>query len=112
VRLRGEPYFEDRNGGLLLVQDVVVHGNGRLVARGTAAITVADGTREQEPPETAGQPIVVGWRIDDRIVDGETIHLPNAFSGQKLSLLIEPVPDTVTEVDAISVRDKESSHGR
>jgi len=105
IRLDGEPYFEDTEVGLLLVQEMVVVGNGHLVVRGTAGITMADGSREQEPPEDSEEPVVIGWRAGPDEDQGEVINLPNATAGMRLSLVVRPVPDTITQVDASVVRE-------
>jgi hypothetical protein len=113
VRLDGEPYFEEGVFGLLLVQNAVVVGSGRLVVRGTAGVTVADGTREQDPPEGSEEPTVIGWRIGSERTRGDVVTLENAVAGQRLALLVRPVPDTITQVDVAVVRGVEVvGHGR
>jgi hypothetical protein len=112
IRLDGEPYFEDTEVGVLLVQDMVVVGNGHLVAQGTAGITVADGSREQEPPAGSEEPVVIGWRAEADEERGDVITLPNATAGMRLSLVVRPVPDTITQVDVSVVREGASPGGR
>jgi len=107
IRLEGDPYFESSEIGLLLVQDAIVVGNGPLVARGVAGITVADGSREQDPPAGSNEPLVIGWRIGSEDEDGELISLANAVAGLRLSLVIKPVPDTITQVDVTVLRGEE-----
>jgi hypothetical protein len=107
IRLDGEPYFEETGTGLLLIQEAVVVGNGRLLARGSAGITVADGSREQDPPEGSGEPAVVGWRIDSDEPRGEIVTIENAVAGQRLALVVRPVPDTITQVEVTVVRGEE-----
>jgi hypothetical protein len=111
IRLDGEPYFEDSEAGLLLVQDAVVVGNGHLIARASAGVTVADGSREQDPPEGSDQPFVIGWRIGADEERGELIKLANATAGLRLSLVLRPVPDTITQVDVAVVRDEGAERG-
>ncbi|MCU7722284.1 hypothetical protein ODJ79_00995 [Actinoplanes sp. KI2] len=108
IRLEGDPYFEDSEIGLLLVQDAVVVGNGPLVARGSAGITVADGSREQDPPGGSEEPVVIGWRIDTHDEDGELINLADAAAGLRLSLVVRPVPDTITQIDVTVLRPEEA----
>jgi hypothetical protein len=112
LRLRGEPYFEDSDAGLLLVQDLVIAGNGRLHVKGTADIMVADGSREQEPPESAECPSVIGWRIGAGLTPGNTLLLESAQAGAEVALVIRPVADTVTQVDVISLREEGKPNGR
>lgn len=112
VRLRGEPHFEDSEAGLLLVQDLVVAGSGRLRVKGTADIMVADGTREQEPPESAESPSVLGWRADAGFTPGDVFDLESAQTGVELALVIRPVADTVTQVDVIALREEGKPDGK
>ncbi|MEU8230047.1 hypothetical protein AB0C12_10630 [Actinoplanes sp. NPDC048967] len=112
LRLRGEPYFEDSESGLVLVQDLIVVGSGRLRAKGTADIMVADGTREQEPPESAGSPAITGWRIGDQLIPGDVLLLEAAEAGTEVGLVIRPVVDTVTQVDVIALREEGKPDGR
>jgi hypothetical protein len=111
IRLEGEPYFETSEVGLLLVQDVTVVGSGPLTARGTVGITVADGSREQDPPEGSEQPFVMGWRLDEGEQQGDLLRLECASAGQRLSLVVRPVPDTITQLDVVVVRGGEDPHG-
>ncbi|WP_305787360.1 hypothetical protein [Symbioplanes lichenis] len=104
VRLDGEPYFENSEIGLLLVQDAVVVGSGRLVARGEVSITVADGSRELDPPEGSAQPMVVGWRTGPDEQEGDQLTLDDATAGQRLALVVRPVAETITQISVVTVR--------
>jgi hypothetical protein len=97
---------------LLLIQDLIVAGSGQLRARGTADIMVADGTREQEPPESAASPAVIGWRVEGRLEPGDLLYLEAARAGAEVGLVIRPVIDTVTHVDVIALREEVRSDGR
>ncbi|NMO53842.1 hypothetical protein HH310_21995 [Actinoplanes sp. TBRC 11911] len=107
IRPDGEPYFEDSEIGLLLVQETVVVGSGHLIARATAGITVADGSREQDPPAGSDEPYVIGWRTGAHEERGDTVNLIDAVAGQRLSVVVRPVPDTITQIDVAVVRDEE-----
>lgn len=111
IRLDGEPYFEDAEIGLLLVQDAVVQGTGHLTARASVGVMVADGSREQDPPEGAEEPFVIGWRIGSDEERGATVTLTDAEPGQRLSIVVRPVPDTITQVDVAVLRGEETVRG-
>ncbi len=104
VRPNGEPFFEDHDRELFLVQNAVVVGSGRINVRGVAGITLADGSRETDPPSHGSQPTVFGWRIGERVEKGDVIDLPVARAGQELALLVQAVPDTITLIELINVR--------
>ncbi|GIE87360.1 hypothetical protein [Actinoplanes regularis] len=104
IRLDGDPYFEDSEIGLLLVQDALVVGNGHLVVQGTAGIMVADGSREQEPPDGFDEPVVLGWRYGTGERQGDELDLSDATAGQRVALVVQPVPDTITQMDISVLR--------
>ncbi|MFC4067008.1 hypothetical protein [Actinoplanes subglobosus] len=112
VRIEGEPYFEESEIGLLLIQDVVVIGDGPLAVHGLVGVTVADGSREQEPPEGSEQPVVMGWRLGSEEQQGDLLSLKAATAGQRISLVVKPVPDTITQLDVAVAREgRTASHG-
>lgn len=112
ARLDGEPYFSDHAGELVLAQDVVVVGNGRLSVQGLAGVTMADGTREVDPPDNAEQPEILGWKTAWGVVHGSALDLLSAQAGLVLTLLVRPAPDTVTHVGLETVRVGGPANGR
>ncbi|MFI7596621.1 hypothetical protein [Actinoplanes sp. NPDC049681] len=112
LRLEGEPYFDDVDSELLLLQGFSVIGTGPLSARGTADIVMADGTREQEPPESAERPRVVGWRNGGATTDGDLLTLADATPGTRVTLMIRAVVDTVTQVGVVVLGGEGGSDGK
>ncbi|MEV0135414.1 hypothetical protein AB0H83_44070 [Dactylosporangium sp. NPDC050688] len=100
LKLEGSPRFEEDPDGPLLVQRLVVRADAPVTVEGTVSVTVADGTREQEPPGDSGQPRIIGWRIAGRTTNEERLTLPAAPTDVDVELLVRPVPDTVTQIEA------------
>ena len=82
-------------------------GTGRLVAAGTVGITIADGSREQDPPAGADAPTVIAWRVGSQDLPGAILTIENAVAGQRVAMLVRPVPDTITQFDVAVVRGQE-----
>lgn len=99
VQYVGEPYYQDRAEGTLLVQEFRLPVEGPQHIRIDLAVTLpGTGGRETDPPAGAGQPELVGWEDG-----GGKLHSGDGCvvlgGGETLwRALVRPAPDTMTEI--------------
>jgi hypothetical protein len=97
VSVVGEPRVEDRAGEVVVVQRFAVSGPGPIRLDARLSVATWEG-REDEAPAGAARPTVRCWvtptgeeRIDSCVV----------ASPSEVDLVIDPVPDTVTDIGVV-----------
>ncbi|WP_430382623.1 hypothetical protein [Streptomyces sp. P10-4] len=98
VQYMGEPYYDDRGGSSVLIQEFRLPVPGPQRVRIDLAVTLPGaGGRETDPPIGAGMPELVGWEdgsgrlytSDPHVLDG----------GDSIwRAVVRPAPDTMTEI--------------
>ncbi|WP_191302096.1 hypothetical protein [Lentzea cavernae] len=98
VHYVAEPYYDDRDGQVVLVQEF------RLPVRGTQQLSPqlsillpGNGVRETDPPIGAARPEFFGWENENGLFD-RTSSLVVSGGPDIWRLLVVPAPDTVTEI--------------
>ena len=100
VQYVGEPYYDERHGAEVLVQEFRLPAAVTQRVRIDLAVTLPGaGGRETEPPQGAQMPELVGWEADDG-----TLHrspeclITEEQVGGTWRALVRPAPDTMTEI--------------
>ncbi|MFI5678334.1 hypothetical protein [Streptomyces cellulosae] len=98
VQYVGEPYYDDRGDTSLLVQDFRLPVPGLQRVRIDLAVTLpGTGGRETDPPIGASTPVLIAWED----ATGR-LHAPEACviegSESIWRALVQPAPDTMTEI--------------
>ncbi|CAM5732880.1 hypothetical protein SALBM311S_10307 [Streptomyces alboniger] len=98
VQYVGEPYYDDRGDASLLVQDFRLPVPGLQRVRIDLAVTLpGTGGRETDPPIGASMPVLIAWEDDTG-----RLHAPEACviegSESIWRALVQPAPDTMTEI--------------
>lgn len=94
----GDPYYDERDDDVVLVQEFQLPVPGPQQVRADLAIAVpGSGGRETDPPIGAGMPTLVGWEDGLGNVFASETHV---IEGGETTwrALVRPAPDTVTEV--------------
>ncbi|MFD9703753.1 hypothetical protein [Lentzea sp. NPDC059081] len=98
VQYIAEPYYEDRDGQVVLVQEFRLPVPGtQLVAPQLSILLPGNGVRETDPPIGAPQPEFFGWENERGLID-RTNALVVSGGPDIWRLLVVPAPDTVTEI--------------
>jgi hypothetical protein len=104
VQYIAEPYYETRDGHVVLVQ------NFRLPVPGTQQVSPqlsillpGNGVRETDPPIGAARPEFFGWESERGSLD-RTSDLVVSGGPDVWRLLVVPAPDTVTEIAVVVKR--------
>ncbi|MEZ0065987.1 hypothetical protein ABIA32_001996 [Streptacidiphilus sp. MAP12-20] len=99
VQYVGEPYYDDRDGDSLLVQEFRLPVPGPQQVRIDLAVTLPGSSgRETDPPIGARTPTLVGWEsTDSGLHTTETCVIDGGESVWRA--LVRPAPDTMTEID-------------
>ncbi|MCD1144252.1 hypothetical protein LQU92_03225 [Kocuria sp. LUK] len=100
VQYLGEPYFTERCGESVLVQEFTapVVGMQRISARLGILIAREGAGRENVPPLNARVPELIGWQDPHGVFVAATSPMTRGGDGV-WKVLIRPVPDTVTDLD-------------
>ncbi|WP_236245046.1 hypothetical protein [Streptomyces sp. CC210A] len=108
VAYLGDPYYDERDGLTVLVQEFLLPVPGPQQVQVDLAVALTDiGGRETDPPIGASMPTLVGW--EDAAGNLDASHTCLLEGGEGVwRALVRPAPDTVTEiavrVEAVDVR--------
>ncbi|MFF8400856.1 hypothetical protein ACF06P_04340 [Streptomyces sp. NPDC015684] len=98
VQYIGDPYYDDRADGAVLIQEFRLPVPGPQRVRIDLAVTLpGTGGRETDPPIGAGMPELVGWEDDrGRLYAADPYMLDGGDSIWRA--VVRPAPDTMTEI--------------
>ncbi|MCR3749752.1 hypothetical protein LX88_003729 [Lentzea californiensis] len=98
VQYVAEPYYEIRDGNVVLVQEFRLPVPGtQQVSPQLAILLPGNGVREMDPPIGAARPEFFGWESERGLLD-RTNDLVVSGGPGIWRLLVVPAPDTVTEI--------------
>lgn len=92
----GEPYFAERSGLSVLIQEVRVPVPVPQRLRAELDVALAGAAREIDPPMGAEMPVLIGWEQDSSEMDSEPAPVVEGGDGQVFRAVVRPAPDTVT----------------
>ncbi|MFR9756560.1 hypothetical protein [Streptomyces sp. TR06-5] len=99
VAYLGEPYYQDRGDDCCLVQEIQLPVPVRQRLRAELTITLpGTGGRETDPPKGARMPRLVGWEDPDGRLHSEVEPVVVGGDGTMWRAIVQPAPDTVTEI--------------
>ncbi|MEY9848358.1 hypothetical protein ABH940_005460 [Streptacidiphilus sp. BW17] len=99
VQYVGEPYYDEREGVTVLVQEFRLPAALAQRVRIDLAITLpGSGGRETEPPQGALMPELVGWEDTGGSLVGAPACVIEGGDGRIWRVLVRPAPDTMTEI--------------
>ena len=90
----GEPFVEELDGGVALVQELRIDGEGRTNLTCSLGVGTSAG-REDDPPAGVLPPTLHSWRTPDGTTTSErcTVWAPGT-----VYIVVRPVEDTLTEI--------------
>ncbi|MDX3662883.1 hypothetical protein PV646_36765 [Streptomyces sp. ID05-26A] len=98
VQYVAEPYYETRDGHVVLVQEFRLPVPGtQQVSPQLSILLPGNGVRETDPPIGAARPEFFGWESERGLLD-RTSDLVVSGGPDIWRLLVVPAPDTVTEI--------------
>lgn len=103
VQYVAEPYYESRDGHVVLVQEFRLPVPGtQQVSPQLSILLPGNGVRETDPPIGAARPEFFGWESERGLLD-RTNEIVVSGGPDIWRLLVVPAPDTVTEI-GVAVR--------
>ncbi|WP_152648878.1 hypothetical protein [Streptacidiphilus anmyonensis] len=99
VQYVGEPYYDERKGATVLVQEFRLPVALSQRVRIELAVTLPGaGGRETEPPQGARMPELAGWEDSQGVVSDTPTCVMQGGDGRIWRALVLPAPDTMTEI--------------
>lgn len=100
VEYVGEPYYAERSGEPVLIQDFRLPVPGPQRVRGDLGVALAtSGGRETDPPLGAEMPGLIGWEDATGSLHTEPSLLTDGGTDAVWRLIVHPALDTMTEID-------------
>lgn len=101
VQYVAEPYYETRDGHVVLVQEFRLPVPGaQQVAPQLSILLPGNGVRETDPPIGAARPEFFGWENEQGLLNRAN-SLVVTGGPDTWRLLVVPAPDTVTEIGVV-----------
>lgn len=100
-----EPHLEELEGTLVVVARYGIDAVGPVRLGARLAVSTWEG-REDDPPAGAERPSVRHWRTSDGVFTGDTCTL---VGPAEVDLVVNPVPDTATEIGLVAMPLSEST---
>ncbi|MGH3387443.1 MAG: hypothetical protein ACRDOO_01030, partial [Actinomadura sp.] len=99
-----DPYYDDRSGVSVLIQEfrLPVAGLQRVRAELAVALTDGSGGREIDPPLGAERPVLVGWESATGDLFTTPTYTIDGGDGSLWRMVVRPAPDTMTEIDVLA----------
>jgi hypothetical protein len=99
VEYVGDPYFDDRSGNTVLIQEFRLPSPGpQCVHADLAVVLTTAGGRETDPPVGAEKPVVIGWQDDSGELHTVPFLVAEGGTGKLWRLVVRPARDTMTEI--------------
>jgi hypothetical protein len=101
VEYVGDPYFAERSGFSVLIQEFRVPVPGPQRLRAVLEVALTGATRETDPPMGADMPTLIGWEGTTGDLRTEPTPVVEGGGGQILKTVVRPAPDTVTLISIV-----------
>ncbi|GAA0547485.1 hypothetical protein [Actinomadura livida] len=101
VEYVSEPYFDERSGTPVLIQEFRLPVPGAQRVRIDLAVAITGAGRETEPPIGAAMPGLVGWEDTTGNLFGTPKYVIEGGDGTIWRAVVRPAPDTMTEIEVL-----------
>jgi hypothetical protein len=96
-----EPYFDERSGTPVLIQEFRLPVMGAQRVSIDLAVAITGAGRETEPPLGAAMPELLGWEDAAGNMFGSPNHDLEGGDGAIWRAVVRPAPDTMTEIEVL-----------
>jgi hypothetical protein len=95
------PYFSERSGASVLIQEFRLPVAGTQRVRIDLAVAITGAGREIEPPLGAAMPGLIGWEDAAGTLFATPEYVIEGGDGALWHAVVRPAPDTMTEIEVL-----------